>query len=186
MRGASRCSLSTTPCIVRFNQCTPCGVQLPQPSLQSEDMPHFNQRAPCGVQPRRYDGPFWILHISINAPRAGCNLPQPRRVNVRVADFNHFNLMHPMRGATTFLSNAPIYILFQSNAPRVGCNSKTIQSKRILVAHRLYSFANYVLYAIKHSPTYCIGITLKPLIFGAKLTAILCSLEVRTASITLL
>ena len=60
------------------------------------------------------------------------------------------------------------------NAPRAGCNSKTIQSKRILVARRMYSFANYVLHILKHLPTYCIGITLQPLIFGAKLPVILC------------
>ena len=140
--------------------------------------------------------------------------------------------MHPVRGATTFLSNAPIYILFQSNAPRVGCNrrghcsrsfrrpfqsnaprvgcnpnkgvetvrerlfqsnaprvgcnSKTIQFKRIFVTRRMYSFANYVLHILKHLPTYCIGITLQPSIFGAKLPVILCSLKVRTTSITLL
>ena len=83
-----------------------------------------------------------------------------------------FNLMHPMRGATTFSSRRQVP--FQSNAPRAGCNSKTIQSKRILVARRMYSFANYVLHILKHLPTYCIGTTLQSLIFGAKLPVILC------------
>ena len=49
--------------------------------------------------------------------------------------------------------------LFKSNAPRAGRDGKTIQSKYALVAHRMYGFANYVLYTLKHSPTYCIGIT---------------------------
>lgn len=75
---------------------------------------------------------------------------------------------------------------FQSNAPRMGCNSKTIQSKRVLVAHRMYGFANYVLYTLKHLPTYCIGTTLQPLIFSAKLPAILCLFKVRTIVMVLL
>ena len=79
----------------------------------------------------------------------------------------------------------PIY-LFQSNAPRAGCNSKTIQSKCVLIARRMYIFANYVLHILKHSPTYCIGTTLQPLIFGAMLPVILCKLNVRTIFITLL
>ena len=119
--------------------------------------------------------------------------------------------MHPMRGATghlldgqwhtmhLFQSNAPragcnqrttskwfATRVFQSNAPRAGCNSKTIQFKRILVTRRMYSFANYVLHILKHLPTYCIGITLRLLIFGAKLPAFLCQLKVRTILITLL
>ena len=72
------------------------------------------------------------------------------------------------------------------NAPHMGCNSKAIQSKRILVARRMYRFANYVLHILKHLPTYCIGTTLQPLNFGAKLPAFLCQLKVRTNSITLL
>ena len=83
--------------------------------------------------------------------------------------------MHPVRGATS--NSAPdftVYFAIQSNAPRAGCNSKTIQFKCVLVARRMYSFANYVLHILKHLPTYCIGTTLQPLIFGAKLPVILC------------
>ena len=98
----------------------------------------------------------------------------------------HFNLTHPVRGATKDSRQVNTYLAFQSNAPRAGCNSKTIQSKRILVARRMYSFANYVLHILKHLPTYCIGTTLQPLIFGAKLPAFLCWLNVRTILITLL
>ena len=76
--------------------------------------------------------------------------------------------------------------LFQSNAPRAGCNSKTIQSKRILAARRMCNFANCVLHILKHLLTYCIGITLRLLIFGAKLPAFLCQLKVRTILIALL
>ena len=116
---------------------------------------------PCGVQPWTQQlARAAIGFISINAPHAGCNSDSS----------SASNLWHG----------------FQSNAPRARCNSKTIQFKRILVARRMYSFANYVLHILKHSPTYCIGTTLQPLIFGAKLPVILCSLKVRTDSITLL
>ena len=50
----------------------------------------------------------------------------------------------------------------------------------------MYSFANYVLRTLKHLSTYCIGTTLYLVLFGAKLPAILCSLEVRTTLMTLL
>ena len=121
---------------------------------------YFNQRTPCGVQLKR----------------------------LSVIPILNFNLAHPVRGATIFVlfgRLAGVY-LFQSSAPRAGCNSKTIQSKRTLAARRMYNFANYVLHILKHQHTYCIGTTLQPLFFSAKLPAILCSLEVRTASITLL
>ena len=91
-----------------------------------------------------------------------------------------------MRGATNQVSARRLGHLFQSNAPRARCNSKTIQSKYALVARKMYSFANYVLHILKHSPTYCIGTTLQPLIFGAMLPVILCQLNVRTILITLL
>ena len=68
--------------------------------------------------------------------------------------------MHPVRGATPPALDTLRGAIFQSNAPHAGCNSKIIQSKYTLVAHRLYSFANYVLHTLKHSLTYCIGITL--------------------------
>ena len=86
--------------------------------------------------------------VSINAPHTGCKL-QAGRQHWRCM---HFNLTHP----------------------RAGRDGKTIQSKYALVAHRMYGFANYVLHILKHSPTYCIGTTLQPLFFGAKLPAILC------------
>ena len=98
--------------------------------------------------------------------------PEPAEERLAAHLDSGFNLMHPMRGATSVCS--AISYLFQSNAPRAGCNSKTIQSKRILVTRRMYSFANYVLRTLKHLSTYCIGTTLQPLIFGAKLPAILC------------
>ena len=112
-----------------------------------------------------------------------------RGATVMAQDFNHFNLTHPMRGATVHiipLSISRVFQSFQSNTPRAGCDSKTIQFKRILVARRMYSFAKYVLHTLKHSPIYCIGTTLQPLIFGAKLPVILCQLNVRTILITLL
>ena len=87
---------------------------------------------------------------------------------------SYFNLMHPVRGATKENEELHLSLTISINAPRAGCNSKTIQSKYALVEHRMYSFANYVLHTLKHSPTYCIGTTLQLLIFGAKLPTILC------------
>ena len=119
-----------------------------------------------------------IIPTSVT-PHARCNTDPVRgatvRVHTRPKFHNDFNLMHPVRGATDVAQMKKVsQYLFQSNAPRAGCDSKTIQSKRILVARRMYSFANYVLHILKHLPTYCIGTTLQPLIFGAKLPVILC------------
>ena len=95
--------------------------------------------------------------------------------------------MRNIKEATQFPEGVGYYaVIFQSNVPRAGCDSKTIQFKRILVTRRMYSFANYMLHILKHLLTYCIGTTLQPLIFGAKLPVILCWLKVRTTSITLL
>ena len=127
----------------------------------------------------------WVYFFQSNAPRAGCNRgTPPRQAACRISIFQSFNLMHPMRGATKGCTT--MLHRFQSNAPRARCNSKTIQFKRILVARKMYSFANYVLHTLKHSPIYCIGTTLQPLIFGAMLPVILCQLNVRTILITLL
>ena len=112
------------------------------------------------MQPSASPATKVILAFQSNAPHAGCNSDSS----------SASNLWHG----------------FQSNAPRARCNSKTIQFKRILVARRMYSFANYVLHTLKHSPIYCIGTTLQPLIFGAMLPVILCQLNVRTILITLL
>ena len=118
----------------------------------------FQSNAPrAGCNPQRYYAVcvfYFITSFQSNAPHAGCNREKvQKRCNIYYYLF---------------------ICLFQSNAPRAGCNSKTIQSKRVLVAHKMYGFANYVLYTLKHLPTYCIGTTLQPLIFSAKLLAILC------------
>ena len=98
-----------------------------------------------------------------------------------------FQSTYPVRGAIAPADKSLLlFYLFQSNAPHAGCKDKTIQSKYALVVRKMYSFANYVLHILKHSPTYCIGTTLQPLIFGAKLPVILCQLNVRTILITLL
>ena len=154
--------------------CTPCVVQY-------ADWVYFFQsnapRAGCnrGTPPRQA-----ACRISINAPHAGCD----GGGFCLQGQVRYFNLMHPMRGATKGCTT--MLHRFQSNAPRARCNSKTIQFKRILVARKMYSFANYVLHTLKHSPIYCIGTTLQPLIFGAMLPVILCQLNVRTILITLL
>ena len=135
-------------------------------------------RAGCNVSARYHDR--WLEVISINAPHAGCNsrfcpplkvssyfnLMHPVRgatlhPSARGRDACYFNLMHPMRGATPFSSTRfrNLSAFLSINAPHAGCNSKTIQFKRILVARRIYSFANYVLHILKHLPTYCIGTT---------------------------
>ena len=74
----------------------------------------------------------------------------------------YFNLMYPMRGAIPIGSRVEWSLsVISINAPRAGCNSKTIQSKYALISRRMYSFANYALHILKHQPTYCIGTTLQ-------------------------
>ena len=124
-----------------------------------------------------------IFRFQSNAPHAWCNGNCSGIPN----SSDYFNQRTPcgvQRGQMSHTFTSP-FIYFNQRTP-CGCNSKTIQSKCVLIARRVYIFANYVLHILKHLPTYCIGTTLQPLNFGAKLPAFLCQLKVRTNSITLL
>ena len=136
---------------------TPCGVQYADWVLEAAIL-QFQSNAPhAGCNSLRRALVIWSLPFQSNAPCAGCN------------EIVYYGIMRIKR----FQSNAPragcniqcrlailLFGKFQSNAPRAGCNSKTIQFKCILVARRMYSFANHALHTTKHSLTYCIGTTL--------------------------
>ena len=150
--------------------CIPCGVQC-------ADWGYFNLMHPVrgatvGLLPDKLLAGFQSTHpmrgatkgcttmlhrFQSNAPHAGCKEVNRYACGVFL---QHFNLTHPVRGATHQNNVDLISATISINAPRAGCNSKTIQFKRILVARRMYSFANYVLHTLKHSPIYCIGTTL--------------------------
>ena len=162
--------------------CTSCGVQ-PWDSSPTSCLPDFNQRTPCGVRRGRILFTRSSSIFQSNAPHAGCISDSSSASNL----WHGFQSNAPRAGCDPNRASKVAHLVqFQSNAPRAGCDSKTIQFKRILATRRMYSFANYVLHILKHSPTYCIGTTLQPLIFGAKLPVILCQLNVRTILITLL
>ena len=118
---------------MHFNQLTPCGVQFFRLPFGSNPHSQFQSNAPragCKVGLRIYWQVFSDFFQS-NAPRAGCNgncsgIP--------------FQSTHPMRGAR-LTGNFNVQALTISiNAPHTGCNSKSIQSKRILAARRMYIF----------------------------------------------
>ena len=127
----------SSTCLVDDFCCTPCGVRRRARCLAFGDFNHFNHfnlMHPVRGVTGYVLSCLWADVISINAPRAGC-------------DAEHF-----------YLSQRKLAISI--NAPRAGCDSKTIQSKHVFAARRMYNFANYVLQTLKHSLTYCIGITL--------------------------
>ena len=98
----------------------------PQPKQKSQAVDHSVSYTPCGVQ--RVTQGFNLMH-----PMRGATTFSSRR---QVPNL-HFNLMHPVRGATVkSLYRASVLFLFQSNAPRAGCND-TICSGRALV-HLIY------------------------------------------------
>ena len=161
MRGVTRLpSVGMRPPSICFNQRTPCGVQrtsrFPESSCSVFQSTHPVRSATCCCKVCRI---YISSHFNQRTP---CGVQA--LLSVIKCWQPCFNLTHPMRGAT----------------------AKLIQFKRILVARRMYSFANYVLHILKHSPTYCIGITLYLVLFGAKLPVILCQLVVRTTLMTLL
>ncbi len=144
----------------------------------------FNQRTPCGVQALLSVIKCWQPCFNLTRPMRGATLFAPFH---KRQTYVCFNLTHPMRGATSYPITRRLHRRsFNLTHPMRGATAKLIQFKRILVACRMYSFANYVLHILKHSPTYCIGITLYLVLFGAKLPVILCQLVVRTTLMTLL
>ena len=142
-----------TPCGVRrngrdkyahatnFNPRTPCGVRrmLLQPLVRPID---FNPRTPCGVR-RRTSALRWCRHhisihapragcdfdglitldwsevISIHAPRAGCDNTRHRKMHER----SYFNPRTPCGvRPKTYLRQAASSLHISIHAPRAGCD----------------------------------------------------------------
>ena len=143
----------SSTCLVDDFCCIPCGVRRRARRLAFGD---FNLMHPVRGVTGYVLSCLWADVISINAPRAGCDKALTYAKTFAVA----FQSMHPVRGVTMHRSNRVLPLPISINAPRAGCDSKTIQSKHIFAARRMYNFANYVLQTLKHSLTYCIGITL--------------------------
>ena len=121
---------------------TLCRVRMVTPSRLELLTPHWE----CGDLDQLVEGALWCAGLDSNQRTVTERFYRPRTLTTCIPA--HIR-RHKPRGAPGW---------FQSNAPHAGCNSKTIQFKRILVARRIYSFANYVLHILKHLPTYCIGI----------------------------
>ena len=117
---------------------------------------YFNQRTPCEVR-RKSD--CCIICFSIF--QSTHHMRGVRDKHDPIFASCNFNQRTPARCNQRNIKWTASTHKFQSNAPRAGCNSKTIQFKRILVARRMYSFANYALRTLKHLSTYCIGTTLQ-------------------------
>ncbi len=79
---------------------------------------NFNPRTPCGVRPAEMQAVYDYLHISIHAPRAGCD---PR--NLRLLDkVMRFQSTHPVRGATDICTFFLPPFFISIHAPRAGCD----------------------------------------------------------------
>ena len=80
-----------------FNQRTPCGVRLTGVTLNLPDSMEFQSNAPrAGCNYRDRNPCCRGKTFQSNAPRAGCNETKL----FAVLNYIHFNLMHPVRGAT--------------------------------------------------------------------------------------
>ena len=97
---------STHP--VRGATLTRCGVS----SSQND----FNPRTPCGVRRGRVGAALPGDHISIHAPRAGCDAPITRLDAV----CRQFQSTHPVRGATSVMLTTRAALSFQSTHPVRG------------------------------------------------------------------
>ena len=73
VRGATRAVRPLPSWNGYFNPRTPCGVRPGRGVDYGGGRGHFNPRTPCGVRPRRQHTQANVRHISIHAPRAGCD-----------------------------------------------------------------------------------------------------------------
>ena len=115
----------------------PCGMQLLTLQFLNQGVIISILRIPCGMQRKL------IIKFQSYASSTGCNHSSLQTMQMRHCHFNlthplrdaterqqqpeqpqhHFNLTHPLRDATLiFPLKVPIYVLFQSYAPLVGCN----------------------------------------------------------------
>ena len=99
-----------------FNPRTPCGVRLSRIFADNPVSIDFNPRTPFGVRQRRYFGDCAKLHISIHAPRVGCDDEAP----AKDAPSDKFQSTHPVWGATTAVSVFSAINGFQSTHPVWG------------------------------------------------------------------
>ena len=114
-------TLSTAPWIVslrRFNSRTPCGVRL-QGKRNEWIALHVSIHAPrVGCDPygvARFGG---LRAVSIHAPRVGCD---SRRT--RPSSRSQFQFTHPVWGATSAEGKQLALRYVSIHAPRVGCDS---------------------------------------------------------------
>ena len=79
---------------------------------------YFNPRTPCGVRLCQAKSTPKIIHISIHAPRAGCDQTDWRYVS----DVELFQSTHPVRGATRRWRSPRRRCTISIHAPRAGCD----------------------------------------------------------------
>ena len=119
-----------TPCGVRpsqrttagrtqyFNPRTPCGVRLVK-RRENAVFDYFNPRTPCGVRPTMTIIVDSREHISIHAPRAGCDGFDEHSPS----KWSKFQSTHPVRGATNFyVFRCASALRISIHAPRAGCD----------------------------------------------------------------
>ena len=130
-RGATRCAIIGCRALENFNPRTPRGVRRFRRRSCTSGC-YFNPRTPRGVRPGMGRRKRWRTHISIHAPREGCDALTP----VSSPPGNSFQSTHPARGATaraaTGSPGAPISI----HAPREGCDHKLrlFQVKQLIIS----------------------------------------------------
>ena len=100
-----------------FNPRTPCGVRLPFRRSTVSEPPYFNPRTPCGVRPDTFDKVPSDVHISIHAPRVGCD----SSFAFWILSASEFQSTHPVWGATRYSAHSFMPIrAFQSTHPVWG------------------------------------------------------------------
>ena len=102
-----------------FNPRTPCGVRHGDGDRHGHPA-DFNPRTPCGV--RRAGRPRWQVqaHISIHAPRAGCDLTQSHHQHRH----RHFNPRTPCGVRPSVRTRCSRCRRISIHAPRAGCDNR--------------------------------------------------------------
>ena len=81
---------------------------------------NFNPRTPCGVRRHAYRPRNDDYHISIHAPRAGCDSDDHGNLTKE----NTFQSTHPVRGATPSRDGKLFTVSISIHAPRAGCDRR--------------------------------------------------------------
>ena len=146
-RGATRCAIIGCRALENFNPRTPRGVRRFRRRSCTSGC-YFNPRTPRGVRPGMGRRKRWRTHISIHAPREGCDLsgpaPRPPRSDfnprtprgvrrpgkLRWAAAVTFQSTHPARGATRgHPHHRPVPDHFNPRTPR-GVRQQTLPKSR--------------------------------------------------------